>query len=117
MSKIINSKVLNCRSCNHKLEKFMSFGKMPIANAFLKAGEIEKEYFFELAPTYCPKCFLFQLYEQPDPQMLFHENYAFFADTSKVMQDHFRTLVSKLIKKFKIKKKDLIVEIEMLNVI
>lgn len=111
MSKIINSKVLNCRSCNHKLEKFMSFGKMPIANAFLKAGEIEKEYFFELAPTYCPKCFLFQLYEQPDPQMLFHENYAFFADTSKVMQDHFRTLVSKLIKKFKIKKKDLIVEI------
>ena len=28
----------NCRFCGHNIEKFMTFGKMPIANGFLKLG-------------------------------------------------------------------------------
>ena len=48
---------------------------MPIANAFLYEQQFKDEYFFELAPTYCPNCSLFQLFYQPNPKLLFHENY------------------------------------------
>ena len=101
---------MKCRNCNNQTKKFMSFGRMPIANAFIKNIK-QREYFFELAPTYCPKCSLFQLLKQPNPKKLFHKNYAFFAGTSEKMQMHFHELASELIKKFKIKKTDLTMEI------
>ena len=101
---------MNCRNCGFKINKFMSFGKMPVANAFIKKPNI-KEYKFELAPGYCPKCSLFQLIKQPNPKKLFHKNYAFFAGTSIKMQKHFKSLADKLIKKYKLKKKHLTVEI------
>ena len=66
----------------------MSFGKMPIANAFVTKQQILDEYYFELAPAFCPSCTLFQLIDQPDPKKLFHNNYALFAGTSKFMQKH-----------------------------
>jgi methylation protein EvaC len=100
-----------CRNCSTELNDFMTFGKMPIANAFLEENQIKSEYFFELAPTFCPKCSLFQLKFQPDPSSLFHENYAFFANTSKKMQRHFENLTKSVIEQFKLKKTDLIVEI------
>ena len=93
-----------CRNCSKELNQFMSFGKMPIANAFLDKNEIINEYYFELAPTFCMNCSLFQLKFQPEPKKLFHENYAFFANTSSVMQDHFKDLSSKIIDLFDIKK-------------
>ena len=102
---------MNCRFCDNTVTKFTSFGKMPIANAFLNKDQFKDEYFFELAPTYCPNCSLFQLLHQPDPNLLFHENYAFFANTSDYMQTHFKNLSYKLIENFQLSKKDLVVEI------
>lgn len=79
-----------CRVCSTPIEKFMTFGKMPIANGFLTKDQIKNEYFFELAPAFCSKCEMFQIVDQPDPQMMFHENYAFFSSTSVNMQKHFK---------------------------
>ena len=39
---------MNCRVCGKSNEPFMTFGKMPIANGFIKKGEEGKEHFFEL---------------------------------------------------------------------
>lgn len=78
-----------CRSCGAPLHKFMSFGRMPIANGFLTPDQFAEEYFFELAPAFCAACGMFQIIEQPDPRRMFHENYAFFSQTSKAMQAHF----------------------------
>ena len=100
-----------CRNCNYDLVDFMTFGRMPIANAFIERKNFNNVYFFELTPTYCEKCTLFQLKYQPEPIKLFHENYAFFANTSKYMQSHFESLTKKIIDKFNINKNDLIVEI------
>ena len=100
-----------CRNCSTELNEFMTFGKMPIANAFLEKNEVSEEYFFELAPTFCPKCSLFQLKFQPDPSQLFHENYAFFANTSEKMQRHFKSLTHSVIDSFSLSKTDFIVEI------
>ncbi len=105
------TKIKNCRFCNERLNQFMTFGDMPIANAFLTKEEIEGEYYFELTPSYCPNCALFQLIEQPDPKMLFHENYAFFAGTSVLMQKHFKALADKIILDYNLKPNDLTVEI------
>lgn len=80
---------MNCRCCDTPIQAFMSFGKQPIANGFLPLNEIENEYFYEMEVAVCEKCGMFQLIEQPAPEAMFHENYAYFASTSKGMQIHF----------------------------
>ncbi len=100
-----------CRFCSNKTTEIVSFGNMPIANAFLTKEEIDREYFFELAAVYCPICYLFQLKEQPKPEMLFHKDYAFFAGTSDVMQKHFADLSNELINRFSLSQDDLVIEI------
>ena len=73
---------------------FMSFGRMPIANGFLTASEIPNEYFFELAPAFCEQCGMFQIMEQPQPEKMFHEQYAFYSSTSRHMQMHFEAFAN-----------------------
>ena len=63
-----------CRICKNTIEPFMTFGKMPIANGFLKDNEFKNEYFYDLSPAFCNKCLTFQIINQPDPKMMFHEN-------------------------------------------
>jgi len=79
----------HCRVCSAGIAPFMSFGCMPIANGFLGPAETNNEYFFELAPAFCSACGMFQLMEQPDPEKMFHEQYAFYSSTSRYMQTHF----------------------------
>lgn len=88
--KIVKKQITCCRVCNSKIEPFMSFGQMPIANGFLTEDQVASEYFFELAPAFCSHCGTFQLMEQPAPEKMFHENYAFFSSTSRYMQTHFK---------------------------
>ena len=81
-----------CRVCDAPIDAFMSFGRMPIANGFLTESEIASEYFFELAPAFCERCGMFQIVEQPQPDKMFHAQYAFYSSTSRYMQAHFETL-------------------------
>ena len=78
-----------CRICNSDYSPFISFGDMPIANGFLRPDEFHKEYFFEMQVGHCPVCSMVQLVNQPDREMMFHENYAFYSSTSKAMARHF----------------------------
>jgi len=86
-----------CRVCHAGIAPFMSFGRMPIANGFLKPEDIRKEYFFELAPAFCEQCGMFQLMEQPRPEKMFHEQYAFYSSTSRYMQRHFEAFANAVI--------------------
>ncbi|MBA7656112.1 hypothetical protein ES703_64025 [subsurface metagenome] len=78
-----------CRICESDYVPFISFGQMPIANGFLSLNDFEREYFFEMKVGHCANCNMVQLIEQPDREMMFHENYAFFSSTSKAMAAHF----------------------------
>jgi len=80
----------SCRVCNSPIEPFHSFGRQPLANGFLTAAEFPTEYFFELKVAFCDRCKMFQLVDQPEPERMFHDAYAFFSGTSKVMAEHFR---------------------------
>lgn len=79
-----------CRICKNEAKPFMTFGQMPIANAFLSTPTPAHEYFFELAPVFCNVCKTVQIAEQPDPEKMFHDHYAFFSRTSKRMILHFQ---------------------------
>lgn len=81
---------MKCRICGHAISPFMTYGRMPIANGFLTPDQFHDEYFFELKPAFCDQCLTFQLEEQPAPEAMFHDHYAFFSRTSKYMQAHFR---------------------------
>jgi len=80
---------VKCRICDHQIEPFMTYGRMPIANGFLTPQEFDNEYLFELKPVFCDQCLSFQIEEQPDPEMMFHDHYAFFSRTSQFMVRHF----------------------------
>ena len=67
----------------------MTFGKMPIANGFIKPNDFDKEFFFEMKVGFDEKLSLFQLLEHPKPEMMFNENYPFFTQSSKFMIKHF----------------------------
>ncbi len=84
------NKIKNCRCCGHPINESMTFGQMPIANAFIESSQSYDEYFFEMSTGFCENCFTFQLMEQPNAEMMFHENYAFFSRQSKFMQIHFK---------------------------
>lgn len=92
--------MMNCRICGNDAHKVISFGKMPIANGFLNPEEFSKEYFFELAIAFCSSCKMLQLINQPDPSMMFHENYAFFSSTSKKMAEHFEKMANNYLTNF-----------------
>jgi len=89
----------------------MSFGKMPIANGFLTPAQFPDEYYFELKPSFCPNCSMFQLDSQPEPQRMFHENYAFFSGTSARMAVHFREFAEHVKKDYLPGKDPFVVEV------
>lgn len=83
---------MRCRICEAALAPFVSFGRMPIANGFLTEADFATEPLFELAAARCEACGMVQLLEQPAPEAMFHENYAFFTSTSRSMAQHFGRL-------------------------
>jgi methylation protein EvaC len=69
---------------------------MPIANGFLEKDKFKDEYFFEMEVAFCDYCKMFQLVQQPEPQQMFNENYAFYSSTSKLMDFHFNKFAEHL---------------------
>jgi methylation protein EvaC len=102
---------LNCRICETVIQPFMSFGEMPIANGFLNPEEFATEYFYELKPAFCENCLTFQIVEQPDPEKMFHHNYAFYSRTSKSMISHFKSFSDWIINEYLSSPDSFVVEI------
>lgn len=100
-----------CRICKSRFEPFISFGKMPIANGFLTPEQFSNEYFFDLKAGFCPNCHMVQLVEQPDHQMMFHGNYAFFSSTSTQMAFHFKKFAESVVKDYLKNPDPLVIEI------
>ena len=88
-------KKYSCRICKTEVDELMSFGKMPIANAFVE-NKAESQYFFDLKIGFCKNCFTFQVLEIPAAKKMFNNNYAYLASTSNVMQEHWNELGNKL---------------------
>ena len=81
-----------CRICHAPIERFIEFGRMPLANGFLTPDQFGDEYFFDLSAGYCPRCTLVQLIDQPQREQMFNDRYPFFSSSSVRMTAHFRQL-------------------------
>ena len=89
----------------------MSFGDMPIANSFIKKNKFRKQFFYKMEAGFCKNCSTFQLIKVPKAKMMFNENYAYLASTSKFMKEHWNKLSMNIIKNFKLEKKSFVVEV------
>ena len=81
---------MKCKITKKKIDPFMSFGKMPLANGFLNKSEFENEYFFSMEVGFSEDLSLFQLNDHPAPEKMFNEKYPFFTGSSEFMKLHFK---------------------------
>lgn len=84
--------ILNCRICGEVSKAIVNFGTMPIANDFLLDFR-DDTFRFTLSTSFCVSCSLFQIDEQPRPELMFHDHYPFFTGLSASMKLHFGKFV------------------------
>ncbi len=98
-----------CKGRN--LKKIISLSSTPPANAFLTKAECKKkEPFFPLQVNFCLDCGQLQLTHVVSPELLFR-NYVYVSSTSPVFVTHFEEYAGDLIKRFKLDKKSLVIDI------
>ena len=95
-----------CRISGAPLNIILNFGMQPLGNGFLKAEDVQDEYFFPMQVGYSEKSMMFQLVKQPLPTKMFHDHYAFFSSTSGFMENHFKSFSSQIIKSNYLSKDD-----------
>ena len=81
---------MKCKITNKDINPFMSFGKMPIANGFIKKEDFINEFFFEMEVGFSEELSLFQLNDHPKPESMFNANYPFYTGSSEYMKKHFK---------------------------
>jgi methylation protein EvaC len=100
-----------CLICDGTIERFISFGRMPIANGFLGTEEFAREYFFELGVAFCERCAMPQLTESVPREKMFHEQYPFFTSSSARMAAHFEDFASGVMRDHLAERDPFVVEI------
>jgi 2-polyprenyl-3-methyl-5-hydroxy-6-metoxy-1,4-benzoquinol methylase len=78
-----------CRISGEPLTKSVDFGQQPLGNGFLLPKDYASEYFFPMEVGFSETSMMLQLLEQPAPEQMFHEHYAFYSSTSNYMARHF----------------------------
>ena len=81
---------MKCKLSGKKINPFMSFGKMPLANGFLNENEFKTEYFYKMEVGFSEDLSLFQINEHPEPEKMFNKKYPFFTGSSELMKLHFK---------------------------
>ncbi len=90
MTNDTTSRMTKCRISDAPVVEFIDFGKMPLGNGFLSEQEFDSEYFYSMRAGFCEESKMVQLIDQPAPEQMFHDHYAFFTSTSAGMCRHFR---------------------------
>ena len=80
---------MKCKITGEKINPFMSFGKMPSANAFLEQKDFNNEFFYEMEVGFSDKVSLLQLNEFSNPVKVHNERYPFYTSSSLNMKKHF----------------------------
>ena len=86
-----------CRVSGTPLTKVLSFGLQPLGNGFIEAKDLGEEYFFPMEIGYSEVSMMFQLIEQPAPEKMFHDHYAFYSSTSNFMEQHFKQFANQVV--------------------
>jgi methylation protein EvaC len=95
-----------CRVSGAPLTFVHDFGMQALGNGFLLSEDFDKEYFFPMQIGFSEKSCMLQLISQPEPEKMFHDQYAFFSSTSKYMANHFEEFSSTVMNSGFITKED-----------
>lgn len=103
---------LTCRSCGSgSLEKVLSLGQTPLANALLTAEQLaEPEETFPLDLVFCTDCSLIQITETVPPEKLFRE-YFYHSSFSDTMLRHAEAIATRMIAARSLDGSNLVVEV------
>lgn len=110
MNQVLRRKT--CRNCGGSdLQKVISLGSTPPANAFLKKEDLDKpEASFPLELYFCIDCAFCQLVDVVDPDVLYR-NYVYVSSTSPSFIAHFQNLAKSVIARLNMAKNSLVVDI------
>jgi methylation protein EvaC len=78
-----------CRIAGTPLTKVVNFGLQPLGNGILVPEQYGDEYFYPMELGFSEQSRMLQLIEQPAPDKMFHDHYAFYSSTSSHMAMHF----------------------------
>ena len=108
----MRNKILNqCRICfSNKLVDYLDLGKQPFSNSFLNYKNIKNEKKFPLMVVLCKNCGLSQLSIIPNTKFIFNK-YDYLSSSSIALSNHYKELVKKLIRKYKILPNDTVLDI------
>jgi 2-polyprenyl-3-methyl-5-hydroxy-6-metoxy-1,4-benzoquinol methylase len=89
-----------CRFCDSPLRHvFADLGMSPLANAYLKPGELARmERFYPLVVFVCGQCFLVQLEEFESPAHIFTD-YSYFSSFSDTWVDHAKSYTDMIVER------------------
>lgn len=101
-----------CRLCGgRRLAKVWSFGKTPLANAYVDPARTDApEPFFPLDVFRCEDCRLVQLICVVDPALLF-AHYQYVSSTSAVFRAHFEAYAAHIIERFRLTGASFVVDV------
>lgn len=105
------SNLTNCRFCNsHKITEIIDFGKVGLAGAFLRPENFSAEKKYAQQLYFCEECFLLQIINRIDPELLF-KDYFYFSSAISTLRKHFREYAEEVTKEFLIPQKATVLEI------
>lgn len=101
-----------CRFCRAPLSlSFADLGVSPLANAYLKAEDLDKmEPFYTLHVLVCEECWLVQVVHAVSPQELFGE-YAYFSSYSESWLRHAEQYADEMVRKLGLDAQSLVIEV------
>lgn len=98
-----------CKNCKSKhLKSIIDFGKMPLANDFIKSENVRK---FNLEIMFCEDCYLVQVKEYINHKIIFNDNYKYFSSYSKTIIDDGKEYFKKIINRLQLNKNTSIIEV------
>lgn len=91
------TKVKHCRICKSaKIKTFLDLGPLPLPNGFLTSNQLNtKEQLYPLTVGVCTNCWLMQLTDVIDPELMFR-NYVYIPSATKTRLTNFSEIVSEM---------------------
>lgn len=91
----------HCRSCGHEsLQTIMDFGVIPLADELSMVSDPKEEPGAPLSFAFCTSCFLAQIREDVDPQILFGRDYPYYSSSSPQLIAHFEQAAGMILDRF-----------------
>lgn len=99
--------------CQSKeLYKFLDLGFTPPADQFKRHDQLkEPEVYYPLEVCMCNKCGLMQLNHIVSPEVLYRNDYPYESSTTKTGHAHWESFAQRVVSKFNLSEKDLVVDI------